>query len=142
MPTVAVGPVRSHCRPNTNSFCAAASVAPNARNAVVAAAKQVLKAERGSVWLYDAAADEMVMEVATGIAPVRIPASAGFVGSIGLSIRAERVDAAAARSMRESGIQHAGFYGELSLGKVDGFGSDTKLSVGDTTWFAGAEFEF
>jgi hypothetical protein len=69
-------------------------------------------------------------------------ASAGFVGSIGLSIRAERVDAAAARSMRESGIQHAGFYGELSLGKVDGFGSDTKLSVGDTTWFAGAEFEF
>lgn len=69
-------------------------------------------------------------------------ASAGFVGSIGLSIRAERVDAAAARSMRESGIQHAGFYGELSMGKVDGFGSDTKLSVGDTTWFAGAEFEF
>jgi hypothetical protein len=69
-------------------------------------------------------------------------ASLGFVGSIGLSIRAERVDAAAARSMRESGIQHAGFYGELSYGKVDGFGSQTKLSVGDTTWFAGAEFEF
>jgi hypothetical protein len=69
-------------------------------------------------------------------------ASLGFVGSIGLSIRAERIDAAAARSMRESGIQHAGFYGELSYGKVDGFGSSTKLSVGDTTWFAGAEFEF
>ena len=50
-------------------------------NGVVAAAKQVLKAERGSVWLYDADADEMVMEVATGIAPVRIPASAGFVGA-------------------------------------------------------------
>jgi hypothetical protein len=44
--------------------------------------------------------------------------------------------------MRESGIQHAGFYGEFSYGKVDGFGSSTKLSVGDTTWFAGAEFEF
>lgn len=69
-------------------------------------------------------------------------ASLGFVGSIGLSIRAERIDAAAARSMRESGIEHAGFYGELSYGKVDGFGSSTKLSVGDTTWFAGAEFEF
>jgi phosphoserine phosphatase len=50
-------------------------------NAVVAAAKQVLKAERGSVWLYDAGTDEMIMEVATGIAPVRIPASAGFVGA-------------------------------------------------------------
>ena len=69
-------------------------------------------------------------------------ASLGFVGSIGLSIRAERIDASAARSMHESGIEHAGFYGELSLGKVDGFGSDTKLSVGDTTWFAGVEFEF
>ena len=45
--------------------------------------------------------------------------------------------------MRESGIQHAGFYGRaVSLGKVDGFGSDTKLSVGDTTWFAGVDFEF
>ena len=50
-------------------------------SAVVAAAKQVLKAERGSVWLYDPGADEMVMEVATGIEPVRIPASAGFVGA-------------------------------------------------------------
>jgi phosphoserine phosphatase RsbU/P len=50
-------------------------------NAVVAAAKQVLKAERGSVWLYDTTADEMIMEVATGIAPVRIPGSAGFVGA-------------------------------------------------------------
>jgi hypothetical protein len=69
-------------------------------------------------------------------------ASLGFVGSIGLSLRAERIDAAAARSMRESGIEHAGFYAELSYGKVDGFGSSTKLSVGDTTWFAGAEFEF
>lgn len=69
-------------------------------------------------------------------------ASLGFVGSIGLSIRAERIDASAARSMHESGLEHAGFYGELSIGKVDGFGSQTKLSVGDSTWFAGAEFEF
>jgi hypothetical protein len=71
-----------------------------------------------------------------------IGASLGVVGSIGLAIRAERIDASAARSMHESGIEHAGFFGELSIGKVDGFGSQTKLSVGDTTWFAGAEFEF
>jgi len=33
-------------------------------------------------------------------------------------------------------------YAELSLAKVDGFGSATKLSVGDRTWFAGVDFEF
>ena len=48
---------------------------------VVSAAKQVLKADRGSVWLYDAAADELVLEIATGIAPVRVPASAGLAGA-------------------------------------------------------------
>jgi hypothetical protein len=69
-------------------------------------------------------------------------ASLGVVGSIGLAIRAERIDEAAARSMRESGIEHAGFYAEYSVGKVDGFGSDKKLSVGDATWFAGVDFEF
>ena len=44
--------------------------------------------------------------------------------------------------MRQSGIQHAGIYGELSLAKVDGFGSSSKLSVGGRTWFAGVDFEF
>ena len=48
---------------------------------VVSAAKQVLKADRGSVWLFDAAADELVLEIATGIAPVRVPASAGLAGA-------------------------------------------------------------
>jgi hypothetical protein len=69
-------------------------------------------------------------------------ASLGLTGAIGLAIRAERIDASAALSMRQSGIQHAGIYGELSIAKVDGFGSDTKLSVGDRTWFAGVDFEF
>lgn len=69
-------------------------------------------------------------------------ASLGVQGSLGLSIRAERIDASAAMSMRQSGIEHAGIYGELSVAKVDGFGSDKKLSVGDATWFAGVEFEF
>ena len=68
--------------------------------------------------------------------------SLGVQGSIGLAIRAERIDASAAMSMRQSGIQHAGIYGELSAASVSGFGSDKKLSVGDRTWFAGVEFEF
>ena len=48
---------------------------------VVEAAKHVLRAERGSVWLYDAATDEMVLRIATGIAPVRVPAGVGFLGA-------------------------------------------------------------
>jgi phosphoserine phosphatase len=48
---------------------------------VVNAAKQVLHADRSSVWLYDPAANELVLEIATGIAPVCVPASAGIVGA-------------------------------------------------------------
>ena len=66
----------------------------------------------------------------------------GFQGSLGMSIRAERIDKAAARSMKQSGIMHAGFYVEVMAAIVNGFGSDTKLSVGDKTWFAGFDFEF
>ena len=48
---------------------------------VVSAAKQVLRADRGTVWLYDAAADELVIEIATGFAPIRIPTSVGLAGA-------------------------------------------------------------
>ena len=48
---------------------------------VVGAAKQVLGAERGSVWLYDEAANELVLEVATGIKPIRVPSGSGLVGA-------------------------------------------------------------
>jgi len=69
-------------------------------------------------------------------------ASFGLQGSIGLAIRAERIDASTAMSMQQSGIQHAGIYAELSMAKVNGFGASSKLSVGDRTWFAGVNFEF
>jgi sigma-B regulation protein RsbU (phosphoserine phosphatase) len=48
---------------------------------VVAAAKTVLDADRGTVWLYDPKADELILEVATDIAPIRIPAGTGLVGT-------------------------------------------------------------
>ena len=51
---------------------------------VVGAAKQVLDADRGTVWLYDREADELVLEVASDIAQVRIPAGTGLVGSCAL----------------------------------------------------------
>ena len=69
-------------------------------------------------------------------------ASLGFQGTIGIAIRAERIDKAAAQSMHDGGIEHAGFFGEVELADVNGFGESGKLSVGDTTWFAGVEFEF
>ncbi|MBA2541212.1 MAG: hypothetical protein H0V17_16340, partial [Deltaproteobacteria bacterium] len=68
--------------------------------------------------------------------------SLGFQGTLGISIRAERIDRDAARSMRQTGLYHAGFYAEVMAAVVNGFGSDTKLSVGDRTWFAGFDFEF
>jgi hypothetical protein len=69
-------------------------------------------------------------------------ASAGFQASIGLQVFAEQIDKTAAKAMRDSGLDHAGFYAELNYADVDGFGNPTKLSVGDTTWFAGITFEF
>ena len=48
---------------------------------VVSAAKQVLRADRGSVWLHDAKSNELVLEVATGIQPVRVPFGVGLVGA-------------------------------------------------------------
>jgi hypothetical protein len=63
-------------------------------------------------------------------------------GSVGLAIRAESISASTAQSIRQSGFQHISLYGELWIAKVDGFGSDKKLSVGDRTWFGGINFEF
>jgi sigma-B regulation protein RsbU (phosphoserine phosphatase) len=48
---------------------------------VTAAARQVLRAERSSVWLHDAAADELVLEVADDIRHVRVPVGTGLVGA-------------------------------------------------------------
>lgn len=70
-------------------------------------------------------------------------ASLGWQVSLGMSLRAERFDPQAELSLRnELGIEHAGLYAELVHASVDGFGSDTRLHVGDTTWFAGVNFEF
>ena len=48
---------------------------------VVDAAKLVLQAERGTVWLYDPQPDELVLEVATDVEPIRVPAGKGLVGT-------------------------------------------------------------
>ena len=48
---------------------------------VTAAARQVLRAERSSVWLHDVASDELVLEVADDIRHVRVPVGTGLVGA-------------------------------------------------------------
>jgi hypothetical protein len=70
-------------------------------------------------------------------------ASLGWQGSLGLAVRAERLDAQSARNLRNDlGIDHAGFYGEVMYADVGGFGAEGKLRVGALTWFGGLNFEF
>ncbi|MEZ4360376.1 MAG: MXAN_2562 family outer membrane beta-barrel protein [Kofleriaceae bacterium] len=69
-------------------------------------------------------------------------ASLGVVGSLGLAVRAERIDPQAASALRQSGLQHAGFYGELQAAKVNDFGIGNKLSVGGVAFFGGVDFEY
>jgi phosphoserine phosphatase len=47
---------------------------------VVRAAEAVIEAEGGSLWLYDKDHNEVVMRVATGMEPIRMPADRGIVG--------------------------------------------------------------
>ena len=47
---------------------------------VIEAARGVLRAERGTVFLYDAASDELFSAVATGTGTLRFPAGRGIVG--------------------------------------------------------------
>ena len=48
---------------------------------VVNAAMLVLESERATVWLYDAKSDELLLEVATDVDAIRVPAGMGLVGS-------------------------------------------------------------
>ena len=77
---------------------------------VVAAAKQVLHADRGSVWLHDPATDELVLEVATGIAPVRVPSGAGLVGACARERRIINVPDCYADPRFDPGVDRASGY--------------------------------
>jgi len=52
---------------------------------VVNAAREVLDAERGTVFLYDESSDELVVRVATNLDSIRIPAHKGIVGESAMS---------------------------------------------------------
>ncbi len=77
---------------------------------VVAAAKQVLDAERGSVWLHDPATDELVLEVATGIRPIRVPSGVGLVGACARSRQLINVPDCYADPRFDPGVDKASGY--------------------------------
>lgn len=52
---------------------------------VVDAARDVLDADRGTVFLYDEESDELVVRVATELGAIRIPANKGIVGESAMS---------------------------------------------------------
>ena len=52
---------------------------------VVDAAREVLDAERGTVFLYDESSNELVVRVATKLGSIRIPADKGIVGESAMS---------------------------------------------------------
>jgi phosphoserine phosphatase len=47
---------------------------------VIDAARKVLHADRGTVYLYDEETDELMLTVATGMEPIRFPATRGIAG--------------------------------------------------------------
>jgi hypothetical protein len=80
----------------------------------------------------------------TGCAQVKgAGGTPGWQGTVGIAVRAERIDANAAHSLRnELGIEHAGFFVEYTVARIRGLGADNRLRVGDATWSAGVNFEF
>ena len=77
---------------------------------VVSAAKQVLKADRGSVWLYDPDREELVLEVATGIPAIRVPATAGLAGACAQSRAVINVPDCYADARFDRSVDHASGY--------------------------------
>src|SRR5262249_19130100 len=67
----------------------------------------------------------------------------GWQGSVGISFRADRLDPGASKDLEtELGVEHIGFFFELTHADVSGLFTSNKLHVGDTTWAAGLNFEF
>ena len=49
---------------------------------VIDAARSVLRADRGTVFLYDEATDELCVKVGTGVADIRLPSGSGDRGRV------------------------------------------------------------
>lgn len=66
----------------------------------------------------------------------------GWHGALGVSLDLASLDPDAASVMdRESGVNQTAIFFEVARYALDGFGSDSVLHVGDTTWLGGLMFE-
>jgi len=89
---------------------------PTMLQTVTDAACRVLHAERGSVWLLDAAAGELVLEVASDLARVRLPLGVGLVGACALERRLVNVSDCYADARFDAEIdRESGFHTRCSL---------------------------
>ena len=83
---------------------------------VTAAACAVLRAERSSVWLHDAARDEMVLEISSDIPQVRVPVGSGLVGACARERRPINVPDCYADARFDSSVdRRSGFRTRCSL---------------------------
>ncbi|MFO1414816.1 MAG: SpoIIE family protein phosphatase [Burkholderiales bacterium] len=77
---------------------------------VAVAAIHVLRADRSSIWLFEPASDEMVLETGTHLGPIRVPADAGLVGACAQSRQAINVPDCYADPRFNRGIDRASGY--------------------------------
>lgn len=69
--------------------------------------------------------------------------TAGWQAAIGVSLRLDFFDPAAARGFdADAGVNHSYAFFELTSIESSGLGQSKALRVGDKTWFAGLMFEF
>ncbi|HEY7371098.1 MAG TPA: MXAN_2562 family outer membrane beta-barrel protein [Polyangia bacterium] len=67
----------------------------------------------------------------------------GWNAAAGVTLDLSPLDPEAAASLKhESGVDQLALFAEVAYFRLDGFGSDSALRVGDTTWFAGLMLEF
>jgi hypothetical protein len=69
--------------------------------------------------------------------------SVGWQFNLGIAVQLDIFEPAAAKALDAgTGINHSYIFFEMMHLAADGFGSETTLDVGDTTWLAGLAIEF
>ena len=94
---------------------------------VVEAGKSVLLADRGSVWLYDATQDHLVMKVPEFTPPPRVRPGEGLVGECFVSRDVIRVEDAYSDPRFQGGIDKTTGYKTKCLLNIPLLGSDNQL---------------
>ena len=94
---------------------------------VIDAGCQILDADRGSVFLYDAKSDELHTAVATGIGEIRLPATRGIVGECAQTRRTVNVPDCGADPRFDRDVDRASGYRTRCLLAIPLIGYDEAL---------------